>query len=210
MNDKKYEAPGFMTYREAAIMFSLMPEGDAARAIKATCDYYLYRTLPANLTGTAQQVFKIMKADIDRNNEKYKKIVERNKRNAEKRWEKDDTTGIPVVNQSNTNLKPETLNSKLKTQNQSCEAAAPPSVKRFTPPTLAEVQSYVAERHSAVDPQSFIDFYEAKGWMVGKTPMKDWKAACRNAENWERWRRNDGRSKVKTTADYGTEDFFND
>ena len=59
--------------------------------------------------------------------------------------------------------------------------------KRFTPPTLAEVQSYVAERHSAVDPQGFIDFYEAKGWMVGKTPMKDWKAACRNAEKWERW-----------------------
>lgn len=57
----------------------------------------------------------------------------------------------------------------------------------FTPPTLAEVQSYVAERHSAVDPQGFIDFYEAKGWMVGKTPMKDWKAACRNAEKWERW-----------------------
>ena len=209
MTDVKHEAPGFMTYREAAIMFSLMPEGDAARAIKATCDYYLYRTLPANLTGTAQQVFKIMKADIDRNNEKYQKIVERNKRNIEKRWEKDDTTGIPVVNQSNTNLKPETLNSKLKTQNQSCEAAAPPSAKRFTPPTLAEVQSYVAERHSAVDPQSFIDFYEAKGWMVGKTPMKDWKAACRNAEKWEQWNRNDSRRKVKTTADYGTEDFFN-
>lgn len=58
---------------------------------------------------------------------------------------------------------------------------------RFTPPTLAEVQSYVAERHSQVDPQGFIDFYESKGWMVGKTPMKDWKAACRNAEKWERW-----------------------
>lgn len=209
MNDKKYEAPGFMTYREAAIMFSLMPEGDAARAIKATCDYYLYRTLPANLTGTAQQVFKIMKADIDRNNEKYQKIVERNKRNIEKRWEKDDTTGIPVVNQSNTNLKPETLNSKLKTQNQSCEAAAPPCAKRFTPPTLAEVQAYVLERQSPVDPQGFIDFYESKGWLVGKTPMKNWRAACRNAEKWERWNRNDSRSKVKTIADYGTEDFFN-
>lgn len=60
-------------------------------------------------------------------------------------------------------------------------------VKRFTPPTLAEVQSYVAERHSPVDPQGFIDFYASKGWMVGKTPMKDWKAACRNAEKWERW-----------------------
>lgn len=59
--------------------------------------------------------------------------------------------------------------------------------KRFTPPTLAEVQSYVAERHSPVDPQEFIDFYESKGWMVGKTHMKNWKAACRNAEKWERW-----------------------
>lgn len=59
--------------------------------------------------------------------------------------------------------------------------------KRFTPPTLAEVQSYVAERHSPVEPQEFIDFYESKGWMVGKAPMKNWKAACRNAEKWERW-----------------------
>lgn len=59
--------------------------------------------------------------------------------------------------------------------------------KSFTPPTLAEVQSYVAERHSPVDPQEFIDFYESNGWMVGKTPMKNWKAACRNAEKWERW-----------------------
>ena len=64
--------------------------------------------------------------------------------------------------------------------------------KRFTPPTLAEVQSYVAERHSPVDPQEFIDFYASKGWMVGKTPMKDWKAACRNAEKWDRWGSNNG------------------
>ena len=89
------------------------------------------------------------------------------------------------------------------------KAATPPRAKRFTPPTLAEVQAYVLERQSPVDPQGFIDFYESKGWLVGKTPMKDWKAACRNAEKWERWNRNDSRSKVKTTADYGTEDFFN-
>ena len=148
MADTKHEAPGFMTYREAAIMFSLMPECDAAKAIKATCDYYLYHTLPTNLTDTAKQVFKIMQADIDRNNEKYEKIVERNKRNIEKRWEKGSTAGIPVVNQSNTNLKPETINNKPQTQNRKCKAAMPPRAKRFTPPTLADVQSYVAEPFS--------------------------------------------------------------
>ncbi len=64
--------------------------------------------------------------------------------------------------------------------------------------------AYVKERGSAVDPQVFIDFYAAKGWMVGKSPMKDWKAACRNAEKWERWRKGD----AKTAADYdGGESF---
>lgn len=63
----------------------------------------------------------------------------------------------------------------------------PPTRTRFVPPTLEEVKAYVRERGSKVDPQGFIDFYEANGWKVGKNPMKNWKAACRNAEAWERW-----------------------
>ena len=59
--------------------------------------------------------------------------------------------------------------------------------KRFVPPTLEEVTAYVAERNSKVIPQVFIDFYSSKDWMVGKNKMKDWKAACRNAEGWDRW-----------------------
>lgn len=78
--------------------------------------------------------------------------------------------------------------------------------KRFTPPTLAEVQSYVAERHSPVDPQEFIDFYESKGWMVGKTPMKNWKAACRNAEKWERWAK--AADPKEKTPDNSLEEFM--
>lgn len=61
------------------------------------------------------------------------------------------------------------------------------SARRFTPPTVEQVAAYVRERRSPVDPQEFVDFYASKGWMVGKTPMKDWKAACRNAEKWDRW-----------------------
>lgn len=74
-----------MTYREAAIMFSLMPDEEAAQAIKATVNYYLYGTM-ADLDGVAGKVFEIMRADIDRNNEKYQKTVERNKENINKRW----------------------------------------------------------------------------------------------------------------------------
>ena len=103
-----------MTYREAAIMFSLMQPCDAAKAIKATVDYYLYGTVPHDLDGAAAQVFKIMHADIDRNAEKYRQTVERNRKNVQKRWEKDDTSGIRVESQSNTNPNLQTLNSKQK------------------------------------------------------------------------------------------------
>ena len=88
-------------------------------------------------------------------------------------------------------------------------ADKPPRAPRFTPPTLEEVQSYVSERHSAVDPQGFIDFYTAKGWLVGKSPMKDWRAACRNAESWERWAKHPNSNRIRTSDEYAKEaDFF--
>lgn len=54
--------------------------------------------------------------------------------------------------------------------------------KRFTPPSLEEVKQYCKERNNSVDPESFVDFYSSKGWMVGKNKMKDWKAAVRTWE----------------------------
>lgn len=83
MTNEKREAPGYMTYREAAIMFSLMPDAEAAHAIKATVSYYLYGEV-TDLVGVAGQVFEIMRADIDRNNAKYQEICSRNKKNGKK------------------------------------------------------------------------------------------------------------------------------
>lgn len=57
---------------------------------------------------------------------------------------------------------------------------------RFSPPSLDEVSAYCTERRNKVDPQTFIDFYESKGWIVGKTKMKDWKASVRT------WEKRDG------------------
>jgi hypothetical protein len=55
--------------------------------------------------------------------------------------------------------------------------------KRFAPPSLDEVTQYCNERENGIDPQRFIDFYESKGWMIGKNKMKDWKAAVRSWES---------------------------
>ena len=54
---------------------------------------------------------------------------------------------------------------------------------RFSPPTLEDVQKYCQERKNSVDAERFLNFYESKGWFVGKNKMKDWKAAVRT---WER------------------------
>lgn len=82
--DEQKGAPGYMTYREAAIIFSLMPDIEAAQAIKATANYFLHRTIPENLSGAAKMVFDIMQADIDRDAIKYKQICVRNQNNGKK------------------------------------------------------------------------------------------------------------------------------
>ena len=51
---------------------------------------------------------------------------------------------------------------------------------RFTKPTLDQIKSYNQESGLGIDEQAFMDFYESKGWKVGSSPMKDWKAAVRN------------------------------
>lgn len=67
------------------------------------------------------------------------------------------------------------------------------SVVRFAPPTLEAVRQYCLERKNRVDPQRFVDYYEANGWRVGRNPMRDWKAAVRS---WETNGRDTSRRQV--------------
>lgn len=55
----------------------------------------------------------------------------------------------------------------------------PPKKTVFKVPTVEEVREYCQYRRNAVNPDEFHAFYESKGWLVGKTKMKDWKAAVR-------------------------------
>lgn len=54
---------------------------------------------------------------------------------------------------------------------------------RFVKPSVSEIRKYCESRKNIVDADTFFDFYESKGWLVGKSKMKDWKAAVRT---WER------------------------
>lgn len=55
------------------------------------------------------------------------------------------------------------------------------TTKRFAKPTAEEVKAYSIELGvSNFDADHFVDYYESKGWKVGKVSMKDWKATVRN------------------------------
>ncbi len=52
------------------------------------------------------------------------------------------------------------------------------SNKKFQPPTAEDILAYCTEKDLRyVNPNAFIDFYESKGWMVGKNKMSSWKGA---------------------------------
>jgi len=78
------------------------------------------------------------------------------------------TTNQPISNQQVTTNKND---NKEKNENNT-----------FKPPTANDVRSYCLERNNFVNAETFIDFYESKGWMVGKNKMKDWKACVRTWE----------------------------
>lgn len=70
----------------------------------------------------------------------------------------------------------------------------------FKKPTVEEVEAYCLERGKGIDPQQWFDHYTSNGWVVGRSPMKDWKAAVRN------WERNHfGSQNGKSDSDFDAE-----
>ena len=65
--------------------------------------------------------------------------------------------------------------------------------KYFTIPTISEVENYCIERKNTIDAESFINFYDSKGWMVGKNKMKDWRACVRT------WEMREKKKPIKTS-----------
>jgi uncharacterized protein YdaU (DUF1376 family) len=116
---------------------------------------------------------------------------EKAKKSAEKRWENQrlkDANALPTQSERNANgMLPNNLipNNPLP-NNILVDSAESPQTpkekKRFSKPTQLEVCQYMIEigKGSESESHKFFDFYESKGWAVGKSPMKNWKASVRN------------------------------
>ena len=193
-------------------LFNMM-ESDAERGqlIMAVIDYVSFNTSPSSDHSRAFiGAFEIMKEQIDKDTEKYQKKVEKNRKSGKLGWQ---ATAKRMASECQANAKQmptdndnDNVNDNEVISNDITKGAK--TRKRFIKPTVEEVREYCQERGNTVDPETFVNFYESKGWVVGKSPMKDWKAAVRN---WERLR-TETKPKEKAVGDLGnsfdTDDFW--
>lgn len=123
---------------------------------------YLVRTRTQNEKGQFDYIYDV-----------YEKPRTENPCTVNQCTEEPCTENMPQYNTKELNTNNKLLNNKKRRDS---------SARRFTPPTIEEVQAYCEERNNRVDPERFVDFYTSVGWKVGNKPMKDWKAAIRTWE----------------------------
>ena len=128
-------------------------------------------------------VFRVIKHFMDTDSKKYADKCEQMRANASKRKQKQaDAGNREQIETDNDNDNVNDNDSKERVSKDT-----PKKVRtHFTPPTREEVSEYCRERNNHVNADQFVDFYTAKGWAVGKNPMKDWKAAVRTWEQREK------------------------
>ena len=164
---------GFVCHDDYLNKTAKLTDEEVGRLFRACMKYHATGEL-VTLDGRESVAFDFIKEDIDRAERAYKDKCEQNRRNRNARHVDDGQQPSTNVNERERSER----NNKNKNNNKNNNKKSV-----FIPPTREEVQAYCLERRNNVDADRFVDFYTAKAWMVGKNPMKDWKAAVRT---WER------------------------
>lgn len=183
----------FHDYRKKCEKLS---DQEVGRLFRALMEYSEHGTAP-ELTGRESIAFDFIAEDIARDRAAYEQKCLTNAENGSKggkRTQANATERKRTEAKSSETDKIKDIRNKTIRKTDSNESA-----KRFQPPTVEEVRSYCTERGNNVDPQTFVDFYEAKGWMVGSNHMKDWRACVRT---WEKNRVDRGRGKQNPALKY--------
>ena len=167
-------------YRSFYDALKNIPPDDRLKVYDAIMEYGMYDRDP-DLEGVALAIFLLAKPQIDANNKRYENGCKAKKKR--------------TVSETETNVKQDTSECEAKEKEKVKEKVkVKDNNKIFKPPTVDDVRAYCTERGNCVDPQSFVDFYASKGWMIGKNKMKDWKAAVRT------WERSETKTRLGETA----------
>jgi len=125
--------------------------------------------------------FEPIKQSLKRDLQKYEDIRKRNSENARKRW---DATAYDRIPNDTKNADSDSVSDSVSVRDK----------KVFTKPTLDELKEYMESIGMNDVSHKFFDFYESKGWMIGKNKMKDWKSAVRT------WKQNNLKTNFETIS----------
>lgn len=175
-----------------------LPDDERHQFLDAYIEYTLTGAEP-ELSGMAEILFMALRSEADEHN----KSVAGGSRGGNKTPSEGGLQRGVTKAPSEDPLEQEDREERTKEETEEYIKEKPPKggkeKRRFTPPSLQEIQDYKAsrgEKGEAIDPETFLDFYESKGWKVGNQPMKDWKAAFRTWEKRERPTARSGTSEI--------------
>ena len=212
MADKK----SFVLYCDYKKHFALLPAEDQGRLLMAIFDYVETGAEPA-LEASSLMAFSFIRAQLDRDIEKYKEICRKRKeagsrggRPSKAEGKSENQTEAKKANgfsenqteakkTDNDTVTDNDTDTDIYNRGNSGELPGEKKSTRFVPPTVEDVRAYCQERHNGVNPETFVDFYTGKGWFVGMNKMKDWKAAVRT---WERSRNGQTQTQKINREDY--------
>ena len=184
---KKNCKPGVVVYFDMRPAMKRLTAAQKGVLFEAIMDYADDGVLPEFDDIALQIVWDFIQPRLDDDSEKYNATVNARREAADKRWSKDSSDANASdadAKNANADFAMQTMPTKTKKEkenkNNNNEGDKRAREARFTHPEVSDVSSYADEAGIALDAQQFCDYYASKGWRVGNTPMKDWRAAARN------------------------------
>ncbi len=199
----------FIFYRSFQKAIDVCSQDDQLLIYKAIANYALDRVEP-DLSGVAQVCWVLIKPQLDANWKRYdngckggefgkKGGAPKGNKNANKgkttpKQPQENPTAVEITTPNNN------VNNNLNNNDNSNDNVLNKrETKRFSKPTIEEIETYISENSYSISAKTFYDYYEANGWMVGRNKMKDWKAAVRSWNSKE-WNKASSANDGKTTG----------
>ena len=178
--------PGMILYREELGLLLFMNDFEISEAMKLLARRFLFGEEPVTDDPRVETFLQIAIPKQEADEAKYEKRIA----NASKGGS--NTQANLKQHSSDAQV---TLNKQEQEHEQEHELEheherGKTRTRAFRPPTVEEISEYCEARGNGILAERFYDHYSANGWKVGKTPMKDWKAAVRN------WEKNEFRKPV--------------
>ena len=211
-----------LIYDSWGILLKNLPDETAGVLIKMIVKYTFDGSTDLSPDDSINAIFQMIKEKLDEDYESYMEEIDRRseagKKGMAKRWNNRTITNDNTLITDNNTVITDDNKAYQGITNITDSVSVSDSVSiskdidkgnrersAFRPPDVTEVRSYCQERKNKVDPERFVDFYTSKGWLVGKSKMKDWRAAVRNWEKEENAR--SGTTQQSTKQGYIRSDY---